>query len=222
MNTNNDVFNPDDFDAIPEHLIANEQQELMQYSDTEKVTGVATDFLNIDGAEFGYQLWEALEQGHIDPIRLLLIIKKMNHVHEFFLGSDKGRTHAKAKAYLKDKISNTIGKQKYEAYGASISIETVGGATTMDYKECGDIYLNRLYELQNEIKVMVKEQETKIKTVLPAESNTIGLRSEKVTIDALPVLRFEPLEEPRTYNVSPPVKYSREGIVVRFARKKKK
>lgn len=221
MNTNNDVFNPDDFDAIPEHLIANEQQELMQYSDTEKVTGVASDFLNIDGAEFGYQLWEALEQGHIDPIRLLLIIKKMNHVHDFFLGSDKARTHVKAKAYLKDKISNTIGKQKYEAYGAAISIETVGGATTMDYKECGDIYLNRLYELASSIKERIKERETFIKTQLPAESNTIGIRSIKDTIKTLPEIQEVPLEEERTINLNPPVKTTREGIVVRFARKKK-
>lgn len=221
MITNDDVFNPDDMDAIPEYLIANDEQQLMVYKGTEEVVDIATDFLNIDGAEFGDQLFEALQEGHLDPIRLLLIIKKMNHVHEYFLGSDKARTRPKAKAYLKDKISNIIGKEKYEAYGASVNIETVGGATTMDYKDCGDIYLNRLYELQNEIKVLIKEQETKIKTVLPAESNTIGLRSEKVTIDALPVLRFEPLEEPRTYNVSPPVKYSREGIVVRFARKRK-
>jgi hypothetical protein len=221
MNTNENPFDPSEYDALPEHLIATPEEELMMYKNTEEVVNVATDFLNIDGAEFGDQLYEALREGHLDPIRTLLILKKMSHVNDYFLGSDASRTNKKAKEYLRDKISGIIGKETYRAYGASINIQAIGGATTMDYSECGDLYLNRLYELQKELTVLVKEQEAKIKLNLPPESKTLGIRTEKVTIDALPVIRFEALNEPTTYNVIPPIKYSREGIVVRFAKKQK-
>ena len=219
-NTNNN-WNPDDFAPIPDELIADENEQLMEYAGEEEVVDTISNFLNIEGAEFGEQIFNALKEGEVDPIKVLLMIKKMNHIHQYFLGSTQEKVNPKAKEYLKDKISSIIGKETYKAYGASVSIEAIGGATTMDYKECGDVYLNRLYELEKELKVLIKEQETKIKIALPPETRILGLRSEKVTIDALPVIRFESLDEPMIYNVVPPIKYSREGIVVRFAKKRK-
>ena len=224
MSTNQE-WNPEDDAPIPAELMstyeADENESILTYSEEETVIDTVSNFLNIEGSEFGNQVFNSLKEGNTDPIKTLLMIKKMNHLHDYFLGSDAARTNKEAKQWLKDQIGATVGKESYKAYGATITIETIGGATTMDYKDCGDLYLNRLYELEKELKVLIKDQETKIKTVLPAESKTLGVRSEKVTIGALPVLRFEPLEEPKTYNVIPPVKFSREGIVVRFAKRKK-
>ncbi len=217
-NTNNN-WNPDDFAPIPDELIADENEQLMEYAGEEEVVDTISNFLNIEGAEFGEQIFNALKEGEVDPIKVLLMIKKMNHIHQYFLGSTQEKVNPKAKEYLKDKIINIIGKETYQAYGASISIEAIGGATTMDYKECGDIYLNELYKVQKEINDLVKERETFIKTNLPAESKTIGLRTLHDKPNFMPKLTFN--TNKKACNISPPIKYSREGIVVRFAKKKK-
>jgi len=215
--------NNDDWanEAFPAELIANEEEQLMQYANEEEVIDTISNFLNIEGAEFGEQIFNALKEGEVEPIKVLLMIKKMSHIHDFFLGSDKGKFNPKAKEYLKDQIINLVGKETYRAYGAAVSIETIGGATTMDYKECGDIYLNRLYELTAQLKEMVKERESFIKTVLPAEVKTLGVRSHSLNVDRLPVIKFENLDTRKHINIVPPIKYSREGIMVRFPRKKK-
>lgn len=219
-NTNNN-WNPDDFAPIPDELIADENEQLMEYAGEEEVVDTISNFLNIEGAEFGEQIFNALKEGEVDPIKVLLMIKKMNHIHQYFLGSTQEKVNPKAKEYLKDKISSIIGKETYKAYGASVSIEAIGGATTMDYKECGDVELNRLYELEKQLKEMIKAKEVYIKTNLPATTNQIGLRTHKITVESLPVIRYENLEEPTVCNLVPPIKYSREGIVVRFAKKRK-
>lgn len=218
-NTTND-WNPDDFEALPAELFADENEQLMTHAEEEEVVDTISNFLNIEGAEFGEQVYNSLVEGNSDPIKVLLMIKKMQHLHDFFLGSDASRTNKTAKQYLKDKIVETVGKETYKAYGASISIETIGGSTTMDYKECGDLYLNRLYELQNQIKDMVKEREAFIKKELPPNSSTLGIRGHKATMSRFPSIEFSNIE-PQVYNIVPPIKYSREGIVVRFPRKKK-
>lgn len=231
-NENQEDFNPDNFAPIPDNLIpqdeeldylidASPEEMQMVYAEEEEVVDTTTKFLNIEGAEYGQQIFNALKEGHLDPIRTLLMLKKMSHVHDFFLGSAAGKFNKKAKDYIREQVANTIGKETYQAYGASIAIQAIGGAGSTDYKDCGDLYLNRLYELQNQIKEMIKERELYIKTELPAESRTLGVRSLKETYHTLPVIRVEELWEPVVVNVLPPVKYSKEGIVVRFARKKK-
>jgi delta 1-pyrroline-5-carboxylate dehydrogenase len=149
------------------------------------------------------------------------MLKKMSHVHDYFLGSTAGKFNKQAKEYIREKVTNTVGKETYQAYGASISIQALGGAGSTDFKECGDLYLNRLYELQNQLKEMIKEREAYIKTNLPAESKTLGVRGLKEEYKTLPVIREEEMWEPTVANIIPPIKYSREGIVVRFAKKKK-
>jgi hypothetical protein len=231
-NQNQDEFNPDNFAPIPANLLSQDEEldylidaspEEMQmvYAQEEEVVDTTTKFLNIEGAEYGQQIFNALKEGHLDPIRTLLMLKKMAHVHDFFLSSTAGRMNKKAKDYIREQVTNIVGKETYQAYGASIAIQSIGGAGSTDYKECGDLLLNRLYELQNQIKEMVKERELYIKTELPAESRTLGVRSIKETYMSLPVIREEELWEPVSVNVNPPIKYSKEGIVVRFARKKK-
>lgn len=226
MSTENQEWNPEDDAPIPAELMstyeADENEQLMTFSEEEEVIDTISHFLNVDGAEFGKQVFNSLKEGNTDPIKTLLMIKKMSHLHDFFLGSDPGKTNKEAKEWLKTQISNTVGKEVYKAYGASISIETVGGATTMDYTGCGDIYLNKLYEMQKQLKDLIKERETFIKQVLPAEDNkTLGIRTYKDTIDRFPSIDWSDIE-PQTFNIVPPIKFSREGIVVRFARKSKK
>jgi len=221
MTDKSNDWNPDDFEPIPEELLANQEEQTALYAETEEVVETSNKFLNIEGAEFGQQIFTALKEGHLEPIKTLLMIKKMNHLHEYFLGNDKARTNTEAKAYLKDKIANEIGKETYRAFGAQISIEAVGGATTMDYSECGDVVLNRMYELRKQLAEMIKERETSIKEVLPAEVKTLGVRTHRVEATALPVIVFKDTEEPIIMNLVPPIKYSREGIVVRFVKKRK-
>jgi len=68
---------------------------------------------------------------------------------------------------------------------------------------------------------MVKEREKYIKTELPADAKTLGIRSLKEEYWTLPIIEEEQLEDKLKANVIPPIKYSREGIVVRFAKRKK-
>lgn len=231
-NNNQDEFNPDNFAPIPANLIpqdeeldylidASPEEMQMVYAEEEEVVDTTSKFLNIEGAEYGQQIFNALKEGHLDPIRTLLMLKKMAHVHDFFLSSTAGRVNTKAKEFIREQVTNIIGKETYQAYGASISIQAIGGAGSTDYKECGDLYLNRLYELQLQLKEMVTARELYIKTNLPAESRTLGVRSLKQEYRTLPVIREEEMWEPKIVNVIPPIKYGREGIVVRFARKKK-
>lgn len=216
-----DEFNPEDFPAIPEELIANEEEQLMTYAGEEEVLDVTSQFLNIEGAEIGHQVFSALRNGETDPFKVLIMIKKMQHLHDFFMGtSADARTNKVAKEWLKDKITNEIGRTEYRAFGASVKIEGIGGATTMDYKGCGDLILDRLYDLQKQMNQLVKDREKFIKDNLPAESNTIGLRSLKCEMSSFPSIEWAEIE-PQFYNINPPVKYSREGIVVRFPKKKK-
>jgi len=225
MNTENQEWNPDNEEAIPAELLstyeANAEEQGLVYAEEETVVGTVSNFLNIEGSEFGNQIFNALKEGNADPVKTLLMIKKMSHLHDYFLGSDAARTNKEAKEWFRDKIINTLGGEKYQAYGATISIEAIGGATTMDYTECGDIYLNKLYEIEKEIKALIKARQNFIKQVLPAEVKTLGVRSYKDTIDFLPILSTENFDTPKVVNIIPPIKYSREGIVVRFARKKK-
>lgn len=214
-------FNPDDFEPIPEELIANQQEEEVDYSETNKVVEVSRDFLNIEGAEFGAQIFNALQEGHLDPITTLLMIKKMHHLHDYFLGSDKARTNPKAKEYLKDAISKIIGKETYRAYGAQIAIENTGaGANTYNFKDCKDAYLNRLEELSAEINLLIKSRKDMIKQVLPVESNTLGIRSHRIEVTELPVLELKTIE-PIVCNLIPPTKIGRESLIVRFVKKAK-
>lgn len=217
----NNEFNPDDFEPIPEELLATQEEQLMVYADDEEVLDTTSRFLNIEGAEFGAQVYNALKEGEIDPIRTLLMLKKMQHVYDYFLGSDKTRTNKEAKQFLRDEISNTIGKETYRAYGATINIQAVGGATSIDYSECGDLLLNRFYEINNKLKELIKERHEFIKTNLPSESNTtLGIRTLKQTMTKFPSLEFVDIK-PQEYNIIPPVKYGKDGIVVRFVKKKK-
>lgn len=225
MITDNQEWNPEDDAPIPAELMstyeADATEELQVYSEEETVVGTVSNFLNIEGSEFGNQIFQALQDGNADPIKTLLMIKKMQHLHEYFLGSDKAKTNPKAKAWFRDQIIATVGKETYKAYGASISIEAVGGATSMNYKECGDLTLNRLYELDKELAALIKDRQDYIKTHIPAESNTeLGVRSIKETYIQLPCIRYEAIE-PTVVNINPPIKFSREGIVVRFAKRKK-
>lgn len=224
-NGNNDSWNPEDFEPIPAELMttyeADENEQVQTYSEEQAVIGTISEFLNIEGSEFGNQVYQSLKDGNSDPIKTLLMIKKMQHLHEYFLGSDKGKTNPEAKAWFRDQIIATIGKEGYKAYGATITIESVGGATSMDYKDCGDIVLNKLYEMNKEIDVLIKERQNYIKTNIPAESNTeLGVRVLKETITKFPSINWATIE-PQVINISPPIKMSREGIVVRFARRKK-
>ena len=229
---NQDEFNTDNFAPIPANLIkddedldylidASPEEMKMVYAQEEEVVDTTSKFLNIEGAEYGQQIFNALKEGHLDPIRTLLMLKKMAHVHDFFLSSTAGRVNTKAKEYIREQVTNMIGKETYQAYGASISIQAIGGAGSTNYKECGDLRLNRLYELETQLKEMIKERELYIKTILPAESKTLGVRSSKEIYETLPVIREEDMWEPLVANIHPPIKISKEGIVVRFARKKK-
>lgn len=228
MDNNND-FNPEDFAPIPADLLpdneldylreATEEEQLIQYAEEEEVVDTTSKFLNIDGAEFGQQIFNALKEGHLDPIRTLLMLKKMSNVHEYFLGSTAGKFNKEAKEYIRDKVAEIIGKETFQAYGASIAIQAVGGANTMNYTECGDIYLNRLYELEKEIKTLITERQNFIKTNLPAESKTLGIRTLQDKPNFLPKLTF--VTNDKSCNIVPPIKISRDGIVVRFAKKKK-
>lgn len=225
MITDNQEWNPEDDAPIPAELIpvyeTDENEQLQVYSEEEAVVGTVSEFLNIEGSEFGNQIYKALQDGNADPIKTLLMIKKMQHLHEYFLGSDKGKTNPKAKAWFRDQIIATVGKEGYKAYGATITIEAVGGATTMDYKDCGDIVLNKLYEMKKELDKLITERQNYIKTNIPAESNTeLGVRVLKETVTKFPSISWADIE-PQVINISPPVKMSREGIVVRFAKRKK-
>jgi hypothetical protein len=214
-------FNPDDFAPIPDELLANQEEENVEYSPTEKVVEVSREFLNIEGAEFGAQIFHSLQEGHLDPVTALLMIKKMHHLHDYFLGSDKTRTNPKAKQFLKDEIAKIIGKETYRAYGATISIENTGaGADTYDFKDCGDIYLNKLEEINKKITELIKERKTLIKSLLPVESRQLGIRSEKVEVNSLPVFSIETIET-QVCNLIPPTKKGRESLIVRFAKKAK-
>lgn len=232
INNTIDDFNPDNFAPIPDNLLsqdeeldylidASPEEMAMVYAEEKEVVDTTTKFLNIEGAEYGEQIFNALKEGHLDPIRTLLMLKKMSHVHDYFLGSTAGKFNKKAKDYIREQVTNIVGKETYQAYGASIAIQALGGAGSTDFKECGDLRLNRLYELQNQLKEMVKEREEYIKTNLPAESRTLGVRTLKEEYVTLPVIREDEMWEPTVANIIPPIKYSREGIVVRFAKKKK-
>lgn len=148
--------------------------------------------------------------GEVDAARAGVIIKRMAKISEEILKIKKVK-----EAIYKETKKYIEGGQK-NIFGASISIAAT--YTTYDFKECGHIVLNELYNIQEQIKEAIKSIEDELKLMIPTKDTMINVEgkfgikdtSKDIVIKHIPELIWR--ENDDVINVKPPVKIQSIGL----------
>lgn len=152
-------------------------------------------------------LVEALKSGQLNPIQFHLSLKRMEKIIELV-----GKNTAAKDVIVEEVRKNLSGNIKsVKMYGATLSVAST--YTWYDFTNCGDIYLTRLKEIEEEIKALVKNREDELKLLIPKDG-FLGIATATKVIDRMPSLEWTDLGQDCV--VTPPVKIQKEGVKVSF------
>lgn len=174
----------------------------------EKFLGVA-QASHVDVAK---RIMHEVEEGNVNPIEILLALKRMHKVLELTISSEKGNKELKES--FKTAVANALDKaSSVTMFGATLSIRPTG--IKYLYEDCKDSYLNAWYEIAETAKANIKQREAEIKAMLPPDNNKdLGIRSRTLIQSNLPYIAFSDDEfEEKVY---PPIKKAGESIFVTF------
>ncbi len=152
-----------------------------------------------------------LLSGEVEPLELYVGLKRMDKVIALTISSQDG--DKEIKELFKEKVRMALdGNKSVDIFGANLSLRATG--TSYDYKDCKDSYLLELYKIKKEVDEKIKAREFEIKTALPPDSNTLGIRSKKIIQEGMPYFGISEDEFEET--ILPPVKYQGESIFCTF------
>jgi hypothetical protein len=155
-------------------------------------------------------------EGLVNPIEVLLALKRMQKVIELTIDGSKGDKEIKEILYKAVQTSLDGGKS-LDMMGANLRIQDTG--VRYDYTDCNDKYLNALYEIQNTVAENIKQREAEIKAIVPPEDNKkLGIRSRVIVQEYMPHLEFLECGEDNT--IFPPVRKAGSSIICTFKKQK--
>lgn len=183
-----------------------------QETGLEKFLGIAQASHEAVAERIKYEI----KEGNVNPIEILLALKRMSKVVELTLDSSRG--DKELKETIHEAVQTSLeGNKSIDIMGANIRIQETG--VRYDYSTCNDSYLNKLYELQKIIKENIDQREKEIKTLLPPDdSKKLGIRSRTIIQSGIPSLEFS--DDEYEENIFPPIKYGKPTVIVTFKKQK--
>ena len=159
---------------------------------------------------------QQIVEGHVNPLEVLIALKRMQKVIESTIDGSKGDKEVKEVLYNAVQKSLDGGKS-IDVFGANLRIQDTG--VRYDYTECNDKYLNALYEIQKTVAENIKQREEEIKALLPPEDNKkLGVRSRLIVQEYMPHLEFLECGEDNT--IFPPIRRASSSIICTFKKQK--
>lgn len=172
--------------------------------------------VNLPFENIAEKITTAVTEGHVDPVQMYIVLKRMNKVLELTIDSSKGDKDLKE--LFKESVRKTLdGGKSVDMFGANLRMQATG--TSYDYKECGDKMLNKLYEIQAQVEESIKTRELEIKTLLnPDDNKKLGLRTRTLVQEGMPMYYIDEC----TWDdvIVPPIKKQGESIIVTFKKQK--
>lgn len=234
MENNQDIYNNEkDFgeaeeiskkwweEPLPVGEIEEETHQAEPYnpseSDDDQMTGLRK-FMNISTVpheNVAKEIALLIKNGHIDPIQMYVALKRVDKIHDLCLDSQKGDKELRETILNKVRTSLDGGKS-IDMFGANLRIQATG--TNYDFSECNDSILNKMYEIQDELKIRIKQREEFIKVSLPPDTNKLGVQSKKVIQEHVPSLVWSDDEFEET--IFPAIKRAGESVICTFKKEK--
>jgi hypothetical protein len=182
--------------------------------DDDNVSQGLTKFLNVYNADHiavADALVDKLREGYINPIQFHLAMKRMEKLVEVVSKNDDAKD-----IIISEVRKNLSGNVKtVKMFGASLSVAAT--YTYYDFRECNDIYLNELYDIQEKVKQLIKDREDELKLLIP-NNNDLRIPTATKVIDRMPSLEWTELGQDCV--VSAPIKKQKEGVKVSFDKNK--
>lgn len=170
---------------------------------------------NLNHVEVAENLKSQIREGHINPIQAYIALRRIEAMTKLTISSEGG--DKEMKEFFKEEVAKALdGGKSVDMFGANLSIRPTG--TSYDYSECGDDYLNKLYRIEKEIKEAIKQRETEIKTMLPPDTNKLGIQSRTVVQEVMP--SFEWVESGHDNTITAPIKRQGSSIFCTFKKQK--
>lgn len=137
--------------------------------------------------EFTFRVIEALDSGHVDPLKVHLQVKCMEDIIKLLNSNTRYKS-----AVLN--AAQSYGEKSFQFHNSKVEIKETGAK--YDFSQSNDPVLQSLYEKQAALDAEVKARETMLKTV-----------SEKGLV-------ITDTETGDTFTVYPPAKSSTTNVVV--------
>ena len=168
--------------------------------------------VNLPHEQIAEQLITLVKEGNVDPIKVMLAIKRMEKVVKLTIDSKDG--NKELRDIFKSSVSQALeGGKSITMFGANLRLQATG--TYYDYSNTNDSVLMELYKIKEEVDLAVKKREADIKQLLPAEdTQTLGIRSKKVIQEGMPSFTWSDDEFEET--IFPPIKCAGESVIVTF------
>ncbi len=186
--------------------------------DEEQLTGIQK-FMNIaiiPHDNVAKEIAHQVKEGIIDPIQIYIALKRVAKIEELCLDSQKG--DKELREIMLNKVRHSLnGGKSIDMYGANLSIRATG--TRYEFQDCKDSVLNKLMEIEKEVKVRIKQRQDFIKVTLPADdTKSLTIRSKKIIQEGVPSLVWSDDEFEET--IFPPIKLAGESVICTFKKEK--
>lgn len=176
-----------------------------------------SQILDTPAKEIAEKIAISIRTGEADEVTALLFLKKFKKISDLFFDSKSNKDNKDVKEILEESILQfkEDGKKSFTVMGCKITEASRG---VWIYSETEDPYLQKLKEIEAQVKELRKLRETHLQTLV-AEHNAIntphnivekGITPFVVTWDKLPILSFE--EGYGEINTNPPYKINKDSL----------
>ena len=189
-----------------------------EFIDEEQLTGIQK-FMNISVIphdNVAKEIAHQVKEGIVDPIQVYIALKRVAKIEELCLDSQKG--DKELREIILNKVRQSLnGGKNIDMYGANLRIQATG--TRYEFENCGDSVLNKLMEIEKEVKARIKQRQDFIKVTLPPDdTKSLTIRSKKVIQEGVPSLVWSDDEFEET--IFPPIKLAGESVICTFKKEK--
>lgn len=186
--------------------------------DEEQLTGIQK-FMNISVIphdNVAKEIAHQVKEGIIDPIQVYIALKRVAKIEEICLDSQKG--DKELREIILNKVRQSLnGGKNIDMYGANLRIQATG--TRYEFDNCGDSVLNKLLEIEKEVKARIKQRQDLIKVVLPPDdTKALKIRSHKLLQQGMPSLEWS--DDEWDENIFPAIKLAGESVICTFKKEK--
>lgn len=148
-----------------------------------------------------------VKSGEISALEMYVSMKNIEKIAE---GAKKHKEVAEQA--LEEAHNHLEGNKKSFDYKNS-KVTVTSTYTWYDFNETGDIYYERLKELETQLKQEIKKREEYLKSLIP-DPKALKISKETVIVEQLPYFEFADCGE--EINISPPVKKQKTGLKISF------
>ena len=186
--------------------------------DEEQLTGIQK-FMNISVIphdNVAKEIAHQVKEGIVDPIQVYIALKRVAKIEELCLDSQKG--DKELREIILNKVRQSLnGGKNIDMYGANLRIQATG--TRYEFENCGDSVLNKLMEIEKEVKARIKQRQDFIKVTLPPDdTKSLNNKNKKVIQEGVTSLVWSDDEFEET--IFPAIKLAGESVICTFKKEK--